>query len=136
VSEIKCDSQAYELAKQRTLLPGERELLAKSGATGRRRSASQGLPVLGAFRSRVRKYPSASLSAGPYFALGDTNVFARPVKCDYRFPSSTTRASITARALLNAGEFRIRSRSSPPAALPSIADTVSCLTIWRVSGII
>jgi hypothetical protein len=78
VSEIKGDSQAYELAKQRTLLPGERELLAESGATGRRRSASQGLPVLGAFRSRVRKYPSASLSAGPYFALGDTNVFARP----------------------------------------------------------
>jgi hypothetical protein len=27
VSEIKGDSQAYELAEQRTLLPGERELL-------------------------------------------------------------------------------------------------------------
>jgi len=45
---MKRDSQANELAERRTLLPGERELLAKVGRPGRRRSASQGLPVRGA----------------------------------------------------------------------------------------
>ena len=69
---MKRDSQANELAEQRTLLPGERELLAKSGA------------LLKVFRCEAcfpesrKEVPSASLSAGPYFAPGDANVFARP----------------------------------------------------------
>ena len=76
---MKRDSQANELAEQRTLLPGERELLAKSGAT--RVGAAVLLKV---FRCEARfpesrqEVPSASLSAGPYLAPGDTNVFARP----------------------------------------------------------
>jgi hypothetical protein len=58
VSEIKGDSQAYELAEQRTLLPGERELLAKSGATGpapQRFSRSSGARRFAESRQEVSK---------------------------------------------------------------------------------
>jgi hypothetical protein len=64
---MKRDSQANELAEQRTLLPGERELLAKSGATGsapQRFSRSSGARR---FPESRQELPSASLSAGPYF---------------------------------------------------------------------
>jgi hypothetical protein len=62
---MKGDSQANELAEQRTLLPGERELLAKSRATGsapQRFSRSSG--ARRAFRSRVRKYPARRCQLG------------------------------------------------------------------------
>jgi len=76
---MKRDSQADAL-EQWTLLPGERELLAnKSMTTGSASqcfSVSSGAGALSA--SRARKYPERLCQLGPYFAPGDTNVFARP----------------------------------------------------------
>ena len=80
---MKRDSQANELAEQRTLLPSEGELLAKNGRPGRRRSASQGLLVRGAFRSRVRKYPARRCQLGLTFPLV-TRMFLQGQICGLR----------------------------------------------------
>jgi hypothetical protein len=77
---MKRDSQADELADQWTLLPGERKLSANKSGTTRRFAV-----LLKFFRSEARFPPVASGSPQsvfvrlePYFAPGDTNVFARP----------------------------------------------------------
>ena len=77
---MKSDSQADELAEQWTLLPRRARTVGqhKRDDPARRRSALKFFRCEGRFPQSPEEVPERRCQLGPYFAPGDTNVFARP----------------------------------------------------------